>query len=303
VNCGDAVEFLTDYTNGYVICPLCGVVQPEQVIDEGKEWRDFATEDGTSHERSRAERVDEEFHSLGTEISPTNFGSNALSATAKTLTKYSKIAASSEISRSEQNLKEAYIKINELCELLHLNDIVKEDAKRIMRDFAHKRNKNTKGYKKDAFAVAVLLLACKHAHSGRTLKNLARTTSIPETDIKKFYKLLLRDPQLVQRQSDQDIRQEISQLVETFCKKLDLGWTIIKDVQEIASKSIELLEGKKPASVAAAAILYVMKRDDLKERRGEIATIAGISPNTLRNVFTELKNAGDLPGGNYYQVD
>jgi len=92
-------------------------------------------------------------------------------------------------------------------------------------------------------------------------------------------------------------------LVETFCKKLDLGWTIIKDVQEIASKSIELLEGKKPASVAAAAILYVMKRDDLKERRGEIATIAGISPNTLRNVFTELKNAGDLPGGNYYQVD
>jgi len=307
INCGEQGDFVSDYSSGSIICRNCGTVQPEQIIDEGKEWRDFVTEDSGGHgERGRTERVDEEFHSLGTEISLTNFGSNTLSQTAKTLTKYSRMANSSEAARSEQNLKEGYIKINELCEILHLNDIVKEDAKHILRDFENRKKKNMKGHKKDAFVVAVLLLACKHAHSGRTLKSLARMTYMDEKEIKKFYKMLLRDPHLVQRQSEHGIKQEVEELVEVFCKRLQQPYSVTKDTKEIASRSIEVLEGKKPASIAAAAILYVMKRDGMntiKDRRTDIATVAGVSVNTLRNVFNELKNVWALPGGNYYKFE
>jgi len=305
VNCGETSgDFEIDYSNGFIICRSCGTVQPEQVIDEGKEWREFLTEDGGGggNQRNRAEKVDEEFHSLGTEISTTNFGSKALSATAKSLAKYSKIATSSEASRSEHNLKEAYARINELCEQLQLNDLIKQDAKNVMRDFEGRKNKNSKGYKKDAFIVAVLLLACKHNHCARTLKNMARLTNIDEKDIKKFYKILLRDPLLAQVKSDQRVLKETEELVEVFCSKLYQPYSISKEAKEVASKSVGVLEGKKPASMAAASILYVMKRNGFQERQSDIAKIAGVSANTLRNVFNELRNRADIQGSNYYEA-
>lgn len=302
VSCGESNgDFEIDYGNGFVICRACGTVQPERVIDEGKEWREFLTEDGgNGNERNRAEKVDEEFHSLGTEISITNYGSNTLSATAKSLAKYSKMAVSSETSRSEHNLKESYARINELCEQLQLTDLVKQDAKHIIREFEGRKNRQTKRYKKDAFMVAVLLLACKHIHCPRTLKNMARITQIEEKDIKKFYKILLRDPVLVHLKSGRSILNETQELVEVFCNKLKIPYSIVKDAKMIASQSITVLEGKKPASIAAASILYVIKRENLNPSQADIAHIAGVSPNTIRNVFNELRDRADIQGPNYY---
>jgi len=94
---------------------------------------------------------------------------------------------------------------------------------------------------------------------------------------------------------------EVEKLVEVFCRRLG-NWTFqkMKDAQEIASKTLNSLEGRKPSSIAAAAILYVMKRDRLN---GDIGKVAAVSPNTLRSAFAEMKCLLGTPGEKYFDVE
>jgi len=297
VGCGDTSgEFDLDYSAGQYVCLKCGVVQPEQVIDSGKEWRNFENDDkGT--DRARAEKVDDDFHTLGTHISTSNFGSSSVSLQAKALSKYSKLAAIGE-NKNENQMKEAFQRLNELCESLQLPSLINQTAKDILRQFEKQRDKNMKGYKKDAFLVAVLLLSCKQAQGGRTLKSLARATDIEEKEIKRFYKMLLRDSSITSM-GDNDRKSTVHQtqeLVEVFCNRLQQPFQVIKDAKEVSAKAISFLEGKRPSSIAAASILFVLNVMRLQHKQQELATVAGISANTLRNVYKEInKNLDQLP--------
>jgi transcription initiation factor TFIIIB Brf1 subunit/transcription initiation factor TFIIB len=122
-------------------------------------------------------------------------------------------------SRSEQNLKEAYARVNDFADSLQLPHIIKQTAKEILRQFEKKRDKHMKGFKKDAFIVAVILVACKQEQGGRTLKSIAKTTNIDEKDIKKFYKVLIRDNSIanIGTQGRKSIEEQTKDLIESFC--------------------------------------------------------------------------------------
>lgn len=297
INCYELVDFVEDYSSGDISCPNCSAVQREQVIDKGKEWRDFEN-DAKGIERSRAEKVDEDFQSLGTGISTSNYGSNAASATAKQLSKYSKLADTAE-SKSEQYLKDIFIRLNELCELLQIPTLIKETAKDFAKKFEKKRNKHMKNCKKDAFIVALLLIACKQEQGGRTLKGFSRATQVDEKDIKRFYKLLLRE---VEIQNKKPTSNEVQELVDVFCTKLQLPFAVAKEAKELAAQSLNFLEGKRPSSIAAACILFIMHLLGLPHKQQELATIAGISANTLRNVHKELTNHVDKLPAHLFQL-
>lgn len=297
VECGDTSgDFIVDYQSGDFVCNKCGVVQPGPLIDDSREWREFATEEGGGQERSRAERVDEEFHSLGTDITVTNYGSNTLSQTAKSMTKYSRMAVTEE-SRAENSLKESFARINELSEVVGLPQVIRQSAKEILKVFDKKRNKNMKGRKKDPFLVAILLVACKHYHCGRTIKSLSNAAYLDERDVKKYYKLLLRDPTLVNTASigEKSLEREVAELVEVVGNKLKQPFSIIREAKSISAQGITFLEGKRPASIAAASLLYALSvvPEDIKQI--DVCIAAGVSMNTLRNVFRELRLHVDYP--------
>jgi transcription initiation factor TFIIIB Brf1 subunit/transcription initiation factor TFIIB len=271
------------------------VVQPEKVIDETREWREFAPEEGGGQERSRAEKVDEEFQSLGTEISSTNFGSNTISQTAKSLSKYSKMASTEE-SRVEQYLKESFVRINELCELLGLSQLIKQSAKEVLKVYDKKRSKNTKGHRKDAFLVAILLIACKKHHCGRTIRTLSRAAFMDERDVKKYYKNLLKDPSLLNvGNGEKSMEREVAELVEVIGNKLGQPFSIIREAKGISAQGISFLEGKRPASIAAASLLYALSVTSEDIKHNDVCVAAGVSINTLRNVFKELRLHVDYP--------
>jgi len=294
--CGAAEEFNVDFSSGCVICTVCAAVQPEQIIDVGKEWRDFENDDkGT--DKQRAEKVDDDFHSLGTGISQMNYGSYGISAAAKNLSRYS-LKAVSETDKVELHLKEAFIKVNELAEVIQLPSIIKQTAKEILKHYEKFRDRSMKGYRKDAFIVAVLLIACKQEQGGRTLKSISKSTNIDEREIKRFYKMLLKDPKLITlgESNRKTAAQQAEDLVEVFCNQLKQPFSIAKEAREVATRSINFLEGKRPSSVAAASILFVLNAFQLPCRQQDLAVIAGISANTLRNVYKELsKNVEQLP--------
>jgi len=297
VNCGEENDFTVDYGLGDYICNKCGAVQPEQVIDSGREWREFEN-DEKSTDRARADQTfgDDEFRGLGTTISTTNFGSTTQSQTAKTLTKYSKFASTSD--RTEHNVKDAFIRINELAETLQLSAIVKQTAKEVVRAFERKRDRSMRGYKKDAFIIAVLLLACKQQEGGRTLKGIARSTEVEEKEIKKFYKLLLKDPSLsnVGMGERKSTTSEVEELVEVYCNKLQLPYSVAKSAKEVSTSAANFLEGRRPSSIASSSILFVINLLNMEQDHQELCAVASVSPNTLRSVYRELgKNADQLP--------
>lgn len=148
-----------------------------------------------------------------------------------------------------------------------------------------------KGFKKDAFIVAVILVACKQEQGGRTLKSIAKTTNIDEKDIKKFYKVLIRDSSItsIGTQGRKSIEEQTKDLIESFCNRLQLPYSLNKQAKEIAERAIHFLEGKRPSSIAAAAILFAMNLNRIQHKQQEVAAVAGVSSNTLRNVYKELK--------------
>lgn len=131
----------------------------------------------------------------------------------------------------------------------------------------------------------------------------SRSLNIDEKEIKRFYKILLRERASIydklsvtgqtQRKS---IIDEVKELIESFCNKLQQPFQVVKQAKEVAVKSIAALEGKRPSSVAAAAILFILTLMNASPKQQELAEVAGISTNTLRNVFKELtKNIDDIP--------
>jgi len=280
-------------SEGNYVCRECGAVQTEQVIDERKEWRDFDNDESVPS-KSRAEIIDDDFNSLGTEISTFNYGSSGISTESRNLTKYSKMAQSS-LDKSEHYLRDSFCKLNDLSEILQLPNLIRQTAREILRQFEKKRDKNMKGIRKEAFILAVLLIASKQEQGGRTLKGFARITNTEEKDIKRFYKLLLKE-QLNLLTERRPIEGEVKELVEVFCNKLEQPFQVVKEVKEVASKALGFLEGKRPSSVAAAAILFIFTVHQTPHKQQELAAIAGISTNTLRNVYRELnKKIEQLP--------
>src|SRR3712207_4411213 len=99
-------EIILNHRTGEYVCTNCGLVQ-EKYIDPHQEWRDFEDDDH-NQEHTRVAVVDNDFFSLGTEISKTNYRTKSSSAIAKTLSKYALMGPKN---RSETRLKEAFAEI------------------------------------------------------------------------------------------------------------------------------------------------------------------------------------------------
>jgi transcription initiation factor TFIIB len=309
--CNDAPngipDFELDYSSGTYVCRKCGAVQEEQVIDTGKDWRYFE-EENKSVDQARAEKFEEDFHSLDTLIAPNNFGSNVPSSTSKNLTLISKMADNTEENRTRHQLKRAFSRVGLFAELLQLNGVIEDTAKEILKQFDQMRSKYMKGCRSDAFFVAVLLLACRQQHQGgRTLKEVARITNLDERDVKRFFRILLREnpngrfsfsclldnnrnaPYNIScNRNRMESSFQVRELVEVFCSKLHLSLSYRKQAKEIASKVSPFLEGRRPSSIAAAVILFVLNGTYGKHRQRDIIRVSGVSPNTLRSVYREL---------------
>lgn len=289
-------ELITDYSSGDVVCMNCGIVQPDKVIDTGKDWRDFENTDEIS-EKAHAEIVDEEIGGLGTEISNFTY-TGSFSTVSKTLSKYSQWVSSQN--KSESYLKSVFARMNELCDILKFPSCVKHTAKDIIKVFERKRESKMKGFKKDSFLLATLLIASKQERGGFSLKELSRATNTDEKEIKRYYKILLRGNYVSmlgieqKRKSTQD---EVLELVGQFCARLQHPFSFEKAAKEIAMKSVEFLEGKQPSSIAAASILFVWSlSENSNKNQRKLAGVASISTNTLRNVYKEIcQHSNQLP--------
>lgn len=264
-----------DYSAGDMICPECGLVVGDRFIDVGSEWRTFSNENDTK-DASRvgaAENPLLEGGDLCTMIT-TGTGAASFDANGRPMYKNRKT-----VSSSERTLKATFIEIRMMADRLNVPKAIVDHAEILFKQVHD--GKSLQGRKKDAIASACLFIACRKEQVPRTFKEICAVSKISKKEIGRMFKLVLKTLETnVQAITTGDF-------MSRFCSYLELSNTIEKAATHIARRAVELdlVPGRSPISVAAAAIYMASQASDKKKSANDIGDIAGVAEVTIRLAY------------------
>lgn len=268
-----------DYRAGDMVCPECGLVVGDRVVDVGSEWRTFSHESNGT-DRSRVGGGENPFLS-GTDLS-TMVGTDRASGSGLDLQSYARYQNRSGISGSDRSLLNAIREIQTMASRINLPRTITDRANQLFKQ-VHDQ-KTLKGRSNDAIASACLYIACRQEGVPRTFKEICAISKIPKKEIGRCFKLILRTLEAsVDLITSEDF-------MSRFCSNLGLNSTIQRAATYIAKKAVELdlVPGRSPVSVAAAAIYLASQASEDKKSQKDIGDIAGVAEVTIRQSYRSM---------------
>jgi len=270
-----------DYRAGDMICPECGLVVGDRVVDVGSEWRTFINE-SNGQDRCRVGAAENAFLA-GTDLS-TMVGSDRASGSGLDLQGYSRYQNRSSMSGSDRSLLNAFREIQTMANRINLPKTIIDRANQLFKQ-VHDQ-KSLKGRSNDAIASACLYIACRQEGVPRTFKEICAISKIPKKEIGRCFKLILRTLEAtVGLVTSQDF-------MSRFCSNLTLPSVVQRAATHIARKAVELdlVPGRSPVSVAAAAIYLASQASEDKNKKSQkdIGDIAGVADVTIRQSYRNL---------------
>lgn len=269
-------QLIEDHRAGDMICSQCGLVVGDRVIDVTSEWRTFSTGEKTGEDRCRVGGpVNPLLGSadLTTIIGPCKGGSSYFSNNAMTF------ANNRNLASSERALVSAFGSISTMCDRINLPDAIKDRSHALFKMVYE--GKSLKGRANDAIASACLYIACRQEGVPRTFKEIVAISSVNKKEIGRCFKLILKA---------HDTNVEIittGDFMHRFCATLTLSKNAQKAATCIAKKSVDLdiVPGRSPISIAAAAIYMASQASEDKRTHSDIADIAGVAAVTIRQAY------------------
>ena len=264
-----------DHHAGDMVCPDCGLVVGDRVIDVGSEWRTFSNEKDTKD----ASRVGAAENSLleGGDLSTMitmGTGDAGFDANGKPLYRNRKT-----VSSSDRALSNAFREISTMADRLNLPRMIVDRANVLFKQVHD--GKSMKGRSNDAIASACLYIACRQEQVPRTFKEICAVSKISKKEIGRVFKLILKTLETsVELITTGDF-------MSRFCSNLQLSNVIQKAATHIARKAVEvdLVPGRSPISVAAAAIYMASQASEDRKTAKEIGDIAGVAEVTIRQSY------------------
>ncbi|ELP88555.1 transcription initiation factor IIB, putative [Entamoeba invadens IP1] len=246
-----------DHKRGQIYCVYCGRVI-DKVLDEGQEWRSF---DG-DNSRNRL------------------FYATAGQDTASML----KGCASTSQQTSAQNSKmnEFRREFNDYFQKISLSQSQTDHAMKFVQELYTLHAAEIHGKNKKKIIEGVVMMVCKEENCGFSSVVIAKQLGWIDSEVMKNYKWISR----VLKKSTSD---NFEAMIENYCREIKVGQLTIK-CQEISELAKKILDGKKPATIAAVAICYVaenqgMLNQDLEMR---IAATCGVSVANMKQVYKML---------------
>ncbi|XP_015791881.1 transcription initiation factor IIB [Tetranychus urticae] len=270
---------IEDYRAGDMICSECGLVVGDRVIDVGSEWRTFSNEKANA-DPSRvgaAENPLMENNDLSTIIARAEPNSSGEGF---------KYSSKKQMSSSERSLLNGFKEISDMADKINLAKTIVERANLLFKQVHDSRT--TKGRSNDAIASACLYISCRQEGVPRTFKEICAVSKVSKKEIGRCFKLILKA-----LETNVDTITTGDFMVR-FCSNLGLSSAIQKAATHIARKAVELdiVPGRSPISVAAAAI-YMACQDSKTPK--EIGDIAGVAEVTIRQSYRLMApRAADL---------
>ncbi|EFX81075.1 hypothetical protein DAPPUDRAFT_50412 [Daphnia pulex] len=273
-----------DYRSSDQICTECGVVVKDRVDDVGSEWRTFSYEAGNVDPSQIGEEENTllDGSNLTTIFGPsTSGGGSLINESGEALGRKKKRQT---MSSSDQTLVSAYNEISNMAVNINLPRTVVDRANCLFKNVHD--GKHLKGHSTKAIASTCLYIACRQEGVPRTFKEICALTKIDKKELGRCYKLI---PKALETSVDVIPRITTSDFIPRFCSNLGMQLTkvIFLNVSlHIGLKAVELdvVPGRSPLSVAAAAIYMASLASEKKLTKKAIGDITGVADVTIRQL-------------------
>jgi len=278
---------VNDAEHGETVCQECGLVVEEDEIDPGPEWRAFDSREQDQKSRVGAPTT-KMMHDKGLS---TNIGwqdkdayGNALSSRQRE--KMQRLRTWNERFRTrdskERNLKQALGEIDRMASALGLPENVRETASVIYRRALEEDL--LPGRSIEGVATASLYAAARQAGNPRSLDEIEKVSRVGRMELTRTYRYIIRELNLEVQPADPE------SYVPRFSSELGLSEEVERQARELldAARGTEVMSGKSPVGLAAAAIYAASLLANEKVTQSEVSNVADISEVTIRNRYHGL---------------
>ncbi|MFH0955180.1 MAG: transcription initiation factor IIB [Candidatus Micrarchaeota archaeon] len=271
-----------------MVCQNCGLVLNEDVIDLGKEWRSFSSDQFDENARTGSPMKFVKVNKgLVTMIDRrgTDLRGNKLSTKSRAqmyrLIKWHKRASIS--SSMQRNLSIALTELRRVASYLNIPESLVEAAALLYRKTVKKGL--IRGRLIEAVVAAVLYTVCRTYNVPRTLNEMAEASGLTKKEIGRTYRFLVRELKL-----EVPLTNPIH-YIPRFASELNLSGEVQEEGRKILEKAIGngLISGRGPTGVAAAAVYIAGLLKGERRTQKEVANVAGVTEVTIRNRYRELK--------------
>lgn len=281
-DCG-GYNFVEDPSRGELVCSQCGLVLQEEMIDTGQEWRAFDTEQMSRRARGGAPLTFTK-HDKGLTTEIGKGLSELYKVPAKKRPQYYRLTKWHKrlIKSKDRNLSFALSELQRIVSYLNLSKSMHE---RIARYYEEAVNKGlVRGRSIESVIAALTYVVAREFGSSRTLDEISEASGIEKREIGRTYRYISRELGIRILPAD-----PIS-FVPRFCSMLGLSDRVQAKAMEVLKKAkkSDVISGKGPTGVAAAAIYIACVLVGEKRTQREVADICGITEVTIRNRFKEL---------------
>ncbi|KAF8361009.1 ttb-1 [Pristionchus pacificus] len=270
-------HLVEDHRAGDVICPECGRVVGDRLVDVGTEWRSFSNErSGTDPSRVGApENPLMGASDLSTSIA-VGFGSSDGDQSLANAQRRSS-------NNSDRQMSQGMTHIREMSDRIHLTRAIQDRAALLFRQMLD--GKTLRGKNIAAQVASCLYVACRQEGVPRTLKEIIAVAGCSSREVNKCVKLIIRSSE----NSFQLITSE--DFMSRFCGNLDLPHPVQRAATHIArvAKELDLVAGRSPISIAAAAIYMASQASAYKKTAKEVGEITGAAEVTVKQTFRLLR--------------
>ncbi|MBS3061624.1 MAG: transcription initiation factor IIB [Candidatus Diapherotrites archaeon] len=286
-DCG-STKIVRDQERGEMICQSCGLVINDDMVDFGKEWRSFNSNQFDEVARSGSPMKYVKLNKgLVTMIDRrgTDLRGNKLSTKSRAqmyrLIKWHKRASIS--SSMQRNLSIALTELRRVASYLNIPESLIEAAALLYRKTVKKGL--IRGRLIEAVVAAVLYTVCRTYNVPRTLNEMAEASGLTKKEIGRTYRFLVRELKL-----EVPLTNPIY-YIPRFASELNLSGEVQEEGRKILEKAIGngLISGRGPTGVAAAAVYIASLLKGERRTQKEVANVAGVTEVTIRNRYRELK--------------
>jgi transcription initiation factor TFIIB len=279
----ESQRFEENSAQGELTCVECGLVIEEDRIDESAEWRAF-----NEQEREKKARAGQPLtytkHDMGisTEIGQGSGELYKVSGNKRAqyyrLRKWHKRLTKSK----DRNLGFALSELNSMVSNLNLPESVHEEVARLYEKAVDQGL--VRGRSMESIISALLYIVARKQGTPRTLDEISDASGIEKREIGRAYRYVARELGLrILPAKPQDY-------VPRFAGKLQLSGEVQARARNILKEAREqdLLSGKGPTGLAAAALYIAAVLEGEKRTQREVADVVGVTEVTIRNRYKEL---------------
>lgn len=285
------------FSEGDVVCALCGLVLSDKLVDTRSEWRTFSNDDQNGDDPSRVGEASNPLldgNNLSTRIGQ---GENTDMRFTKEL---NRAQGKNVVDKKDNEVQAAFAKITMLCDAAELPKIVKDCAKEAYK-LCHDE-KPLKGKSSESIMAASILLGCRRAEVARTFKEIQ---SIIHVKTKEFGKTLnIMKGILREKSSDGFIKINTDNMsgaqnltyIPRFCSHLGLPMQVTTASEYTAKKckEIEEIAGKSPITIAVVSIYMNILLFKIPVSAAKVAQILQVTEGTIKSGYKILFEHRDI---------